>query len=164
MTVAVTSDDEDNVVISLLAKQEFAVPRVIARVSHPKNHWLFQNHWLFNESWGVELVSSTPQLPAGLVEEAVSVGVLARLSQFERGNTRPVEVTLAAGSPAAGAAVGDLGPPCGSTSFAMFREGRLVVPRADTYLDTDDAVLVLAGANTDDEELRALLTSPRERA
>ena len=158
MTVAVTSDDEDNVVISLLAKQEFAVPRVIARVSHPKNHWLF------NESWGVELVSSTPQLPAGLVEEAVSVGVLARLSQFERGNTRPVEVTLAAGSPAAGAAVGDLGPPCGSTSFAMFREGRLVVPRADTYLDTDDEVLVLAGANTDDEELRALLTSPRERA
>ncbi len=156
--VAVTGDDEDNLVISLLAKQEFAVPRVIARVNHPKNHWLF------NESWGVDVAVSTPQLLAGLVEEAVSVGVLVRLLQFERGNTRLVEVTLAAGSPAVGTAVSDLGLPRGSTIVAIVREGHVVAPRADTYLDTDDEVLVLAGANTDDEELRTLLTSPRERA
>ena len=70
--VAATGDDEDNLVVSLLAKQEFAVPRVVARVNHPKNHWLF------NESWGVDVAVSTPHLLTSLVEEAVSVGSLVR--------------------------------------------------------------------------------------
>src|SRR6202034_3189458 len=56
VVVAATGDDEDNLVISLLAKQEFAVPRVVARVNHPKNQWLF------NDSWGVDVSVSTPQL------------------------------------------------------------------------------------------------------
>ena len=64
--VAATGDDEDNLVISLLAKQEFAVPRVIARVNHPKNEWLF------NENWGVDISVSTPHLITALVEEAVT--------------------------------------------------------------------------------------------
>src|SRR5579872_894254 len=68
VAVAATGDDEDNLVISLLAKQEFAVPRVIARVNHP------DNQWLFNQSWGVDVSVSTPQLLTALVEEAVSVG------------------------------------------------------------------------------------------
>ena len=100
VAVAATGDDEDNLVISLLAKQEFAVPRVIARVNHPGNQWLF------NESWGVDISVSTPQLLTALVEEAVSVGSLVRLLQFERGNAHLVEVTLAEGSPAAGIVVG----------------------------------------------------------
>ncbi len=54
VVVAATGDDEDNLVVSLLAKQEFAVPRVIARVNHAKNQWLF------NESWGVDVSVSTP--------------------------------------------------------------------------------------------------------
>ena len=79
VVVAATGDDEDNLVISLLAKQEFAVPRVVARVNHPKNQWLF------NESWGVDVSVSTPQLLTALVEEAVSVGSLVRLLQFQGG-------------------------------------------------------------------------------
>jgi trk system potassium uptake protein len=54
VVVDATGDDEDNLVVSLLAKQEFAVPRVVARVNHPKNRWLF------NESWGVDVSVSTP--------------------------------------------------------------------------------------------------------
>ena len=73
------------------------MPRVIARVNHPKNHWLF------NESWGVDIAVSTPHLLSALVEEAVSVGSLVRLLEFEGGNARLVEVTLAERSPAAGA-------------------------------------------------------------
>ncbi|HXY45065.1 MAG TPA: NAD-binding protein [Acidimicrobiales bacterium] len=149
--VAVTGDDEDNLVISLLAKQEFAVPRVIARVNHPRNHWLF------NEAWGVDVAVSTPQLLAGLVEEAVSVGVLVRLLQFEGGNTRLVEVTLAEGSPARRQALGDLGLPRGATIVAIVREGHVVVPRSDTVLDTGDEVLLLASAAIDDNEIRDLL-------
>ena len=80
VVVAATGDDEDNLVISLLAKQEFGVPRVIARVNHPKNEWLF------NENWGVDLSVSTPHLITALVEEAVSVGRLVRILQFEGGN------------------------------------------------------------------------------
>ncbi|MGO8875744.1 MAG: potassium channel family protein [Acidimicrobiales bacterium] len=151
--VAVTGDDEDNLVISLLAKQEFAVPRVIARVNHPRNHWLF------NEAWGVDVAVSTPQLLAGLVEEAVSVGVLVRLLQFEGGNTRLVEVTLAEESPARGQAVGDLGLPRGATIVALVRDGHVVVPRSDTILDTGDEVLLLASATIDDNEIRDLLAT-----
>jgi trk system potassium uptake protein len=149
--VAVTGDDEDNLVISLLAKQEFAVPRVIARVNHPKNHWLF------NEAWGVDVAVSTPQLLAALVEEAVSVGVLVRLLQFEGGNTRLVEVTLAEGSPAVGTSLGDLGLPRGATIVAVVRDAHVVVPRSDTILDAGDEVLLLASAQIEDDEIRDLL-------
>ncbi|MHB8434942.1 MAG: potassium channel family protein [Acidimicrobiales bacterium] len=151
--VAVTGDDEDNLVISLLAKQEFAVPRVIARVNHPSNHWLF------NEAWGVDVAVSTPQILAGLVEEAVSVGVLVRLLQFDGGNTRLVEVTLAEGSPAENEAVADLGLPRGTTVVAIVRDGHVVVPRADTILDQGDEVLILASASIEDEEIRELLAA-----
>src|SRR3954464_1910215 len=109
VVAAVTGDDEDNLVISLLAKQEFAVPRVVARVNHPKNEWLF------NEAWGVDVSVSTPPLLPALVEEAVSVGSLVRLLQFEGGEARLVEVTLAEDSPAAGSAIADMAVPRDAT-------------------------------------------------
>ena len=94
MVAAVTGDDEDNLVVSLLSKQEFAVPRVIARVNNPKNEWMF------NQSWGVDVAVSTPHLITGLVQEAVTVGSFVRLMSFEGGKARLAEVTLAPGSPA----------------------------------------------------------------
>src|SRR5205809_7680046 len=87
--VAATGDDEDNLVISLLAKQEFAVPRVVARVNNPNNEWMF------NEMWGVDVAVSTPHLLTGLVQEAVTVGSFVRLLSFEKGKARLAEVTLA---------------------------------------------------------------------
>ena len=103
--VAATGDDEDNLVISLLSKQEFAVPRVIARVNHPKNEWLF------NENWGVDISVSTPHLITALVEEAVTVGRLVRILQLEGGQARLVEVTLAEDSPAIDRAIKDMDVP-----------------------------------------------------
>ena len=114
VVVAVTGDDEDNLVVSQLSKQEFAVPRVIARVNHPKNHWLF------NEMWGVDVAVSTPHLLAGLVEEAVSVGTLVRLLQFEGGHTRLMEVTLDADSPVLGREFGSLVLPAAPPSWPSF--------------------------------------------
>ncbi|HLW45416.1 MAG TPA: TrkA family potassium uptake protein [Acidimicrobiales bacterium] len=137
VVVAATGDDEDNLVVSLLAKQEFAVPRVVARVNNSKNQWLF------NESWGVDASVSTPQLLTALVEEAVSVGSLVRLLQFQGGTAHLVEVTLAEGSPAAGVAIADLGVPRDATVVAVVRRDRLVVPRGDTVLQSGDEVLVL---------------------
>lgn len=149
--VAATGDDEDNLVISLLAKQEFAVPRVIARVNNSKNHWLF------NESWGVDVSVSTPQQLTALVEEAVSIGSLVHLLKFEHGQAELVEVTLAASSPAVGSAIGELGLPSDATIVATLREGRLVTPRADTVLLEGDEILLLITDAVDSELTRILI-------
>ncbi len=150
VVVAATGDDEDNLVVSLLAKQEFAVPRVVARVNHPKNQWLF------TESWGVDVSVSTPQLLTALVEEAVSVGSLVRLLRFEGGNAHLVEVTLADDSPAGGTTLADLGVPREATVVAVVRDDRLIVPRGDTRLAAGDEVLVLVTAEAEDD-VRQLL-------
>jgi trk system potassium uptake protein len=152
VVVAATGDDEDNLVISLLAKQEFAVPRVVARVNHPKNHWLF------NQTWGVDVAVSTPHLLAALVEEAVSVGSLVRLMQLESSGARLVEVTLAPGSPAAGTELSRLGMPREATIVAVVRRAHVVVPRGDTVLEPGDEVLVLVSADAEDV-VRSLLVA-----
>ncbi|HUA96579.1 MAG TPA: TrkA family potassium uptake protein [Acidimicrobiales bacterium] len=150
VVVAATGDDEDNLVISLLAKQEFAVPRVVARVNNSKNQWLF------NESWGVDVSVSTPQLLTALVEEAVSVGALVRLLQFQGGSAHLVEVTLADDSPAASVAIADLGIPRDASLVAVVRDDRVVVPRGDTLLQAGDEVLVLVTADAE-HAVRSLL-------
>ena len=94
--VAATGDDEDNLVISLLAKQEYSVPRVLARVNHPKNEWLF------TEQWGVDAAVSPPHILTSLVEEAITVGDLVRILPLERGRVGLVELTLPEDSPNAG--------------------------------------------------------------
>ena len=144
VVVGATGDDKVNLVVSLLSKQEFAVPRVIARVNDPKNHWLF------NETWGVDVSVSTPHLLTALVEEAVSVGSLVRLLQFEGGEARLVEVTLADSSPAVDQSIADLGVPRDATLVAVVREGHVVVPRGDTVLLAGDEVLALVTSDSED--------------
>jgi len=151
VVVAATGDDEDNLVVSLLSKQEFAVPRVIARVNHPKNHWLF------NESWGVDLSVSTPHLITALVDEAVSVGRLVRLFQLEGGQVRLVEVTLAEDAPVAGQAIRDLQVPRDATLVAIVRDDHVLFARGDTVLYPGDEVLALVTADSE-ESVRRLLT------
>ena len=151
VVAAVTGDDEDNLVISLLAKQEFAVPRVVARINNPKNEWMF------NEMWGVDVSVSTPHLLTALVEEAVSVGSLVRLLSFEGGKARLVEVTLAPDSPAADKEIATLGFPRDSTVVAILRKDHVVVPRGDTPVLAGDEVLVLVTESSEDT-VRQLLT------
>ncbi|MGC8466403.1 MAG: potassium channel family protein, partial [Acidimicrobiales bacterium] len=148
--VAATGDDEDNLVVSLLAKQEFMIPRVIARVNHPKNHWMF------NKSWGVDVAVSTPHLLSSLVEEAVSVGSLVRLLQFERSGARLVEVTLAEDSPARDLSIFELRLPRETSIVAVLRSSNLIVPRGDTTLRVGDEVIALVTFEYE-EELRLLL-------
>src|SRR2546425_791936 len=96
VVVAATGDDEDNLVTSLLAKQEFAVPRVLARVNHPNNEWLF------NEQWGVDQAVSPPHMLTAIVEEAVTTGDLVRLLRLEGGRASLVEMNVPQGSPSTG--------------------------------------------------------------
>lgn len=150
VVVAVTGDDEDNLVISLIAKQEFAVPRVVARVNNPSNEWMF------NESWGVDVSVSTPHLLTALVEEALSVGSLVRILSLAGGKVRLSEVTLAVGSPAGGKEIMELGFPRDSTVVAILREDHVVVPRGDTLLQEGDEVIVLVTDDSEDQ-VRTLL-------
>ena len=151
VVVAATGDDEDNLVVSLLSKQEFAVPRVIARVNHPKNEWLF------NETWGVDVSVSTPHLITALVEEALSVGTLVRLLHFAEGKAGLVEVTLAEESPAAGRQIAELGMPRDSSVVAVIRDRRVVVPRGDTLLHAGDEVIVLVTEDSEDDVRQILV-------
>jgi trk system potassium uptake protein TrkA len=151
VVVAVTGDDEDNLVISLLAKQEFGVPRVVARVNNP------DNHWLFNETWGVDVSVSTPHLLTALVEEAVSVGSLVRLMSLEGDRARLAEVKLASNSPSIGKQIVDLGFPRDSTVVAVLRHEHVVVPRGDTTLAEGDEVMVLVTAESEDRVRRLLI-------
>lgn len=148
---AVTGDDEDNLVISLLAKQEFGVPRVVARVNNP------DNEWMFNEMWGVDVSVSTPHLLTGLVEEAVNVGAFVRLLSFAQGRARLAEVTLAPGSPAVDKAISHLGLPRESTIVALLRRDQIVVPRGDTVLQAGDEVIVLVTGDAEADVRRALV-------
>ncbi len=152
VVVAATGDDEDNLVVSLLAKQEFAVPRVVARVNHPKNDWLF------DENWGVDVSVSTPHLLTALVEEAVSVGTIVRLLRFEHGNAGLVEVTLAEDSPAAGKTVSDLAIPRDATVVAVVRADHVIVPRGDTVVQAGDEVLCLV-TGTGEDAIKAIFVA-----
>jgi trk system potassium uptake protein len=151
VVVAATGDDEDNLVISLLAKQEFGVPRVIARVNHPKNEWMF------NENWGVDLSVSTPHLITALVEEAVSVGRLVRLLQFEGGAVRLVEVTLAEDAPVIDRAIKDIDIPRDATIVALVRRDHVVMPRGDTEFEAGDEVLAMVTTDSE-EDVKRILT------
>jgi trk system potassium uptake protein TrkA len=151
VVVAATGDDEDNLVVSLLAKTEFAVPRVIARVNSPKNEWLF------NENWGVDMAVSTPHLITALVEEAVTVGRLVRILQFEGGQARLVEVTLADDSPVIDKAISDIDVPRDATFVAVVRDEHVVMPRGDTVFEAGDEVLAMVTPDSEDQ-VREILT------
>lgn len=151
--VAATGDDKVNLVASLLAKQEFGIGRVVARVNHPNNEWLF------NESWGVDAAVSPPHLLTSLVEEAVIVGELVTLLRLEQGKVLLVEVTLAENSPAVGKVLGELALPRECAIVAIIRGGHVVAPHSETPLMIGDEILALANSGNQDDVKRLLSTS-----
>ncbi len=135
VVVAATGDDKVNLVVALLAKTEFGVPRVVARVNHPKNEWMF------SEAWGVDVAVSTPRMLSALVEEAVSVGDLVRLFSFRQGEADLVEITLGSSSPAVAARVGALAWPVDSVLVAIVRGKRVIAPSSDDTLEIGDELV-----------------------
>ena len=154
VVVAATGDDKANLVLSLLAKTEFGVRRVVARVNHPKNEWLF------NEVWGVDVAVSTPRLMSALVEEAVTVGDLVSLMTFHEGETSLVEMTLPASSPCAGGRIGDVTWPGDVVLVAVIRDGRAQAPDPDGSLEAGDELLFVT-AQENAHELADML-SPKQ--
>ncbi len=150
VVIAATGDDKVNLVVSLLAKMEFAVRRVVARVNDPRNEWLF------DETWGVDVAVSTPRMLAAVVEEAVSVGDLVRLMTLRQGQANLVEVTLPEATPLAGRPVRDLRLPTDSALLVILRGGRVIVPQGDDSLEGLDELLLVASPDVE-EDVRAAL-------
>src|SRR5262245_63568583 len=148
--VAATGDDEDNLVVSLLAKQEFAVPRVLARVNHP------ENEWMFTEQWGVDAAVSPPHILTALVEEAVTVGDVVRLLKLDRGKVTLVEVVLDEKSEVAGKPMYELRLPVDSAVVAIIREGHVVIPQPETVLAPGDEIMAIATGEVEQQLLDAL--------
>lgn len=138
VVIAATGDDKVNLVVSLLAKTEFAVPRTVARVNHP------DNEWLFNEAWGVDVLVSTPRLMSALVEEAVSVGDLVRLFTFRQSAANLVEITLADDSPFVGSRVRDIPWPTDVVLVAILRDQVVETPDPDRTIEGGDELLFVA--------------------
>jgi trk system potassium uptake protein TrkA len=150
VAVAATGDDKVNLVVALIAKTEYGVPRVVARVNDPVNEWLF------DESWGVDVAVSTPRLLSALVEEAVSVGDLVRVMTFQQGEANLVEWTLAGNSPYIGHRVGSVPWPVDTALVVILRDGRVLIPTADDPLEAGDELLFVAAPEVE-PELTALL-------
>ena len=143
VVVAATGDDKANLVLSLLAKTEFSVRRVVARINHPANEWLF------TEAWGVDVAVSTPRVLAALVEEAVEVGDVVRLFGIREGQANLLELTLPDGAPCAGRRVRDMTLPKDAVLTAIVRGSRVITPSPDEPLEVGDELLLVARPDTE---------------
>ena len=137
VVVAATGDDKANLVVSLLSKTEFGVPRTVARVNNPKNEWMF------DESWGVDVAVSTPRLMTALVEEAVSVGDLVRIFQFQQAKASMVELTMPAQSPYIGKRIGEIVWPDDPVLVGIIRDDRPIAPSRDDAVEAHDELLFI---------------------
>jgi trk system potassium uptake protein len=150
VVIAATGDDKVNLVTSLLAKTEFAVPRTVGRVNHPNNEWLF------TEAWGVDVNVSTPRIMSALVEEAVTVGDVVRLFTFRQGNANLVEMTLPSDSPYVGRPSGLIPWPENCQLVTILRDGMVYTPDAEQPIEVGDELLFVAAPEAE-EELEQLL-------
>jgi trk system potassium uptake protein TrkA len=150
--VAATGDDKVNLVSSLLAKTEYGVPRVVARINHPKNEWMFDS------SWGVDVAVSTPRIISALVEEAVSVGDVVRLFSFRKGQASLVELTLPDSSSCIGKTVGEIELPQDASLAAIVRDGQVIAPTPTDVFSAGDELLFVASPAAE-EQIKACFIS-----
>jgi len=144
VVVAATGDDKANLVVSLLCKTEFGVPRTVARVNNPKNEWMF------DESWGVDVAVSTPRLMTALVEEAVSVGDLVRIFQFQQAKASMVELTMPGESPYIGRRIGEIEWPDDTVLVGIIRDDRPIAPSRDDAVEAHDELLFITRPESED--------------
>ncbi|WP_029069779.1 potassium channel family protein [Jonesia quinghaiensis] len=151
VVVAATGDDKANLVISLLAKTEFGVPRTVARVNNPRNEWMY------DDSWGVDVAVSTPRIMTAMVEEAVAVGDLVKIFTFHQSGADILEFTVPERSPLVGKTVSTVEWPQDTVLAAIVRGDLPIAPSGDDTLEAGDELLFVTGAAVALEDLQALL-------
>ncbi len=153
LVVALTHNDEDNLVICRLAKHHFHVARVIARVNNPLNEWLY------TKAWGVDVPISQVHLTSKVIEEEIGLGELVTLLKLNRGEAALIEVRLPETSPCRGKAIRELDLPTDTVIVSVIRGGKLVIPRGDTTLEAGDEILAISTVAAE-KSLKEILVGP----
>jgi trk system potassium uptake protein len=155
MVIAVTGDDEDNMLICQVAKEKYLVERIIARVNNPRNRQHF-------ELLGVRPYVSATDLILRVLEHEVPEYGLVHLLDLPEERLEIIELLLGEDSKAAGRRVGDLEMPDGSLLISVLREGEGFVPKPDTVLEPGDEVLAVLDPGLE-EDLKAYFGSDGSR-
>lgn len=138
---AVTGEDDTNLVVAAIARFEFQVPRIIARINNPKNAWLF------TPEMGVDVALNQSELMAKLIAEEMSLGDMMTLLKLRKGEYSIVEEKVAPTAPVVGKRIAEIHFPQTCTLVAILRKGELLVPHGDTVLQPVDEVVALAHAS-----------------
>lgn len=138
VVVAVTPNDETNLVVSTLARFEYGVKRVIARANDPKNSWLF------TPEMGVDVGLTEADLMAHVVAEEMSLGGMMTLLKLNRGKFSLVQEKIHPLSPVVGKALKDLSLPCECVIVAVIREDTLLIPKPGTIILAADEIMAIS--------------------
>ncbi len=151
--VAVTGDDEDNLVISQVAKSHFQVPRAIARINNPKNEQIFR-------MLGIDATVSSTDVILGVLEQELTAHSVVSLLRLRHADVEVVEDILDQDAPVAGKAIRDLGLPADCTIAVVIRAGAPIFPTVETRLAAGDEVIALTTSRSE-ARLRDLLWAGR---
>ena len=150
MLIAVTGDDEDNLVACKVAKHKFNVPRTIARIRNPKNETIFKK-------LGIDVTVSSTNIILEHIEEEVPTHPLTHLLTIRETGLEIVEVKIPPNSPTIGKAVRELSLPKGSTLFLLLRKQKSpIIPKANTILQAEDQIIAVTTPESE-EALRVTL-------
>jgi trk system potassium uptake protein TrkA len=150
VVIAATGDDKVNLAAALLAKTEFGVARVVARVND------MRNEWLFTEAWGVDVAVCTPRAMMASIEGAIDIGHLVQLMELRQGQVSMAKLTLPEDNPLVGKRVRDLALPANTALAIMVRDGEPIVPKPDDVFEAGDEMLFFTGGAAENQA-RALV-------
>jgi trk system potassium uptake protein TrkA len=153
--VAVTGDDEDNMVICQLAREAYGVPKVVARVNDPRN----QQHF---DLLGITPTISATSMVLALIQHEVPEHELVHLLELRKENLEIVEVEVGSGASAAGKRIEQLRLPPTARLISVMRNGKAEIAVGSTELQAGDQVLAILEPGSE-EELRGLLLSGKSR-
>ncbi len=137
--IAATGDDKVNLTTSLLAKTEFGVDRVVARVNDARNEWLF------TEAWGVDVAVSAPRALVAAIEGAIDIGHLVRLMDLRQGQVSLAKLRLPENDPMVGKRVRDVPLPENTVLGVVIRDSGVILPQPDEVLRGRRRDVVLRG-------------------
>jgi trk system potassium uptake protein TrkA len=140
LVIAVTGDDEDNILISQVAREKYGIDRIVARCNNPRNLEHF-------ELLGIKPAVSATDLILRLIEHEVPQYGLVHLLDLPTERLEIIELEVAQGSEAAGKRVRDLGLPDGSLVISILRDGAGFVPAGDSMIEAGDEVLLVLDVN-----------------
>lgn len=150
LTIAATGDDEDNIVVAMLAKH-FGTGKVFARINHPRNEWLF------TKDFGVDVPVSSTSVMLSLVEKEVGFGDLVTLLRLQADNVSIEEITLPASATSVGKSLAELSLPENAHVMAIINpESGLTVAKGDTILAAGDELLMFSDGQNEDDVRAAL--------